>query len=42
MAADRSHEAENDAERERLVALVSGLDEAALGRAMPGLHLCCT
>ena len=35
MAANRGHEAENDAERERLIVLVSGLDEAALGRAMP-------
>jgi len=33
--ADRSYIAENDRERRRLEALVSKLDDAALGRAMP-------
>jgi hypothetical protein len=36
MAADRTHQAENDAERERLRALGARLSEEALGRPMPG------
>jgi hypothetical protein len=35
MAADRAYVAENDRERRRLEGLVSRLDDAALGRAMP-------
>ncbi len=36
MAADRSHDAENDAERERLRALIGRLSDADLARPMPG------
>jgi len=36
MAVDRSHEAQNDAERERLRALVRRLSDADLARPMPG------
>ena len=36
MAVDRSHEAENDAERERLRSLVAGLRDEDLARPMPG------
>ncbi|HEX9496698.1 MAG TPA: DinB family protein [Candidatus Limnocylindria bacterium] len=36
MSADRSHEAENDAERERLRALVARLGDDDLRRPMPG------
>jgi hypothetical protein len=36
MAADRSYIAQNDHERRRLEALVGKLDDAGLGRAMPG------
>ena len=35
MSVDRSHEAENDAERERLRALVTGLTDEELMRPMP-------
>jgi hypothetical protein len=35
MAADRSHEASNDAERERLRALLATLSDEALGLPMP-------
>jgi len=35
VAADRSHEAQNDAERERLRALVARLSDEDLGRPMP-------
>ena len=36
MAADRTHEAENDAERERLRSLIERSSDADLGRPMPG------
>ena len=36
MAVDRSHEAENDAERARLRSLVAGLRDEDLARPMPG------
>src|SRR5258708_39499475 len=36
MSADRSHEAENDTERERLRALVARLSDDDLRRPMPG------
>ena len=36
MAVARSHEAENDAERERLRSLVAGLRDEDLARPMPG------
>ena len=36
MAVARSHEAENDAERERLRSLVAGLSDEDLARPMPG------
>ena len=36
MSVDRSHEAENDAERERLRSLVTGSSDAELSRSMPG------
>ena len=36
MAVDRSHDKDNDAERQRLRSLVARLSDEALGRPMPG------